>query len=200
MQGARSPRRGGGVGAEGSCVHPAPFCTATLFSCRSYTITPALRSDAVARSYAREREHTQTCPPPPQPTPHLLLARPLARAPALPLPNGPLCSCASITPRVRGSHICAHTCSLPAGAPLGIPKFCLRMPGLPRMAGAILLPPTHPHPKSCHPPLASTGTLPAPRPLARSAPSGLHAHAAAYGSAAYQLLGRRRKKKPHRFS
>lgn len=65
MQGARSPRRGGGVGAEGSCVHPAPFCTATLFSCRSYTITPALRSDAVARSYAREREHTQTCPPPP---------------------------------------------------------------------------------------------------------------------------------------
>lgn len=81
-------------------------------------------------------------PPPPQPTPHLLLARPLARAPALPLPNGPLCSCASITPRVRGSHICAHTCSLPAGAPLGIPKFCLRMPGLPRMAGAILLPPT----------------------------------------------------------
>lgn len=148
--------------------------------------------------HASVSTHRRT--PPPQPTPHLLLARPLARAPALPLPNGPLCSCASITPRVRGSHICAHTCSLPAGAPLGIPKFCLRMPGLPRMAGAILLPPTHPHPKSCHPPLASTGTLPAPRPLARSAPSGLHAHAAAYGSAAYQLLGRRRKKKPHRFS
>ena len=135
----------------------------------------------------------RVCPSPP---PHLLLARPLARAPALPLPNGPLCSCASITPRVRGSHICTHTCSLQAGAPLGIPKFCLRMPGLPRVAGAIPHPPTHLHPKSCRPPPASTGTLPTPWPLAHSEPSGLRAHAATYGSAAHQLLGRGRKKNP----
>lgn len=52
------------MGAEGSCVHPVPFCTAVLFSCRSCTITPALSNDVVASSYAREREHTWTHPPP----------------------------------------------------------------------------------------------------------------------------------------
>jgi len=98
------------VGAAGSCIHPVPFCTAVLFSHGSHTITSALRSDAVAWSYAREREHTQTCPPSLLP----LLARPLMRAPALPLSNGQLCSCAGITPRVRDAHICAHTCSKPA--------------------------------------------------------------------------------------
>lgn len=129
---------------------------------------------------------------PSPPPPHPLLARLLARAPALPLPNGPLCSCAGITPRVRGSHICAHTCSLQAGAPLGIPKFCLWMLGLPCMHGRGNSAPT------CTPSRAARhqqAQAPAPQPLARPAPSGLRAHAAAYGSAAHQLLGRGRKKK-----
>lgn len=74
-----------------------------------------------------------------------------ARAPALPLPNGPLCSCAGIMPRVRGSHICAHTCSLQAGVPLSIPKFCLRMPGAAMHGGG--------NPAPTHPPARPTHTL-----------------------------------------
>lgn len=63
MQGAQSPSRGGGVRAEGSCVQPVPFSTAPFFSCRSYRITPALRSDAATRSCACECAHTQTHSP-----------------------------------------------------------------------------------------------------------------------------------------
>lgn len=67
-------------------------------------------------------------------------------------------------------------------------QFCLRLPGLPSVAGTIPHPPAFP----ALPP-AGTGGLPTPRPLARSAPSGLRAHAS--GSAARQLLGRGKGKK-----
>lgn len=103
-QGAQCPRRGGGVGAEGSCVHPMPFCTAMLFSCRSYAIAPALGSDAIGRSRARNREHTQTrSPPAPAPcTP----ARTCARSPAP--QRAALLMCRHRAPSARRSHMPTH--------------------------------------------------------------------------------------------
>lgn len=127
------------MGAEGSCVHPVPFCTAMLFSCGSYTVAPALRSDAVARSYGRGREHTRTCSPPRTRSLHarshvLQLSRsPTGRSAHVPASRP---ECAAVT------YACTHARSKPERRSASL-SFVSGCPGLPCMAGAILHPPTH---------------------------------------------------------
>lgn len=134
--------------AESICIHPVPFCTAILFSCRSYIIT---HHSAVMLLPGVMHTNVRTC----RYTPclHPLLTCPFPCAPALLLPTG-------LSALVLESHPkCVTVLSPDAGTTTcdgGNPT------------------PTNPSSPHVLPPPPASSL----QPLACSSPSGPHAHAA----------------------